>query len=381
MLLRRSRSTSRGWRACAAGLVGLAAVAGAEPVATPEWQSALEAYVHDPRANGDRLIALARRGTAGVPPVFVLAAADASMRRGRLGRARALFGQLAGPDAGLPWSAWANLGLGGIALRTGDRETARAHYERVVAVGGELGAFAELTVAIADTTTGNVAGALPVFERLAETASPVLGTAAQMWAGYARFWLGDQGGALRHFTAVGARDPNGRIADDARYAAAWTRLQLDDDARARAELAVLARETHDGARRISRPLLALDRDALLRSVWPRYRQAPPGPPENQALGALDADGAAFARAALRMLDAPDGDTAARAAAEPGEGPAGAPRVAAAPQTTGPQPAQPQRGATPAAPERRGYTIPLVLVVALGAAWMLWRSRNRQGLSR
>lgn len=360
------------------GMRGFASGAAASPDA---WAAALEAYVRKPQANARRLFGLAHAGTADLPPVYVLALADAHLRRGQDGEAVRLFTQVLDQAPGPPWEGWANFGLGAVALKSGDQATARTYYARTASLGPDARLFAELTLALTDAGVGRVRDALPMLDRIAACAegTPSLCTAAQMWSGYARFWVGDRAGAVQDFERARARDPHGPLVDDARYAAARARWEAGDAESGIAELRALASERGRRGRASPSPgLIGLERGAVLVGAYRRQLRLPLAPPGQQALEMLDGDGTALARAALRG-GGPSAASASPAmwAPETGPIPSARPSVAraAAPASTAPAHEAAARDAGSARHRRLGAG--MLLVVALATAWTLARRKGSQ----
>src|SRR5262245_17999434 len=272
----------------------------------PAWTSALSEYARDPVENRRALDVLRRQDPAALPPVALLVLADADLRTRNTRAAARLFEAVRAGDAGEPWMSYAELGLGGIALQSGDLETARAYYQQARASGGPSSGPARLLLAVIESFDGDPASATSAFEALANdgVAPEAIRSAARLGAAYARYWSGDDVGAASAFDAAAATLTDQRLVDDARYGSARVRWRAGDAAGARWSFATLAASSTaaSGGGRKSRALVALDRRALLRNGFEQYRKAPVQPPEASLAMLFDLDAPGLARAALTMMD-------------------------------------------------------------------------------
>src|ERR1051325_5199141 len=102
------------------------------PPVDPELSRLLGSYLDDPVAGRHALLELRRRGQS-LPPAALLMIADALLRGNQPGAAEGVLRDALGRSPDPQVTAWANLGLGWIALRRGELPEARARYEQVAA--------------------------------------------------------------------------------------------------------------------------------------------------------------------------------------------------------------------------------------------------------
>jgi hypothetical protein len=284
-------------------LLALGATAGAlRPPA--DWNGAFARYAADPFTNRAALLALRHRPTEDVAPLHLLALADAELRAGRLRGAERHFEEARARGLPEPWGTWAEVGVAWTALARGDVAAARTCFLNIAAEAPGSRAMAEYALALIDAGEGTREGGTTFITVAGDAESPTsLRTAARLGAAYARYWAGEYGAAELAFRALVAEEPDGVMADDARYAAAWSALQAGDRQGAMAELRQLAAERPTSARgsNASRELVNLEPRALVHAGFQRYRRLPLRAPEEQLAAVLNGDGVALARAALRSL--------------------------------------------------------------------------------
>lgn len=334
----------------------------------PALLAAVSAYRRDPEKNRAALLEMGDGDLARVPAPFLLPIADALLRAGRVDRASVVLADLVTRGPERPWPAWAELGLGWIALSRGDRATARTFYKHVAA-GPDSRELAVLLLDMLDALDGQGERAAAALEAIAEDSrvEPVLRSGARLGAAYGRYWSQDYDGAVTAFTAVA--DGGEPLADDGRYGAAWSRWRRGDRENALAAWRELAHTPGPGSnpRRVTRALVELAPNAVFRASLNRYRTVAPGRPEDQLVALLDVDGAQLARAALRRLDPgarPEGEIGAAAA--PAAGVAGSlppPARARGSEDTVPAPRVPA-GSNGARAQPSGWGLAWLGVVAL-----------------
>ncbi|MEW6268796.1 MAG: hypothetical protein AB1689_05800, partial [Thermodesulfobacteriota bacterium] len=319
---------------------------------------------------------LERDRQGALPPVVLLALADARLRGGALAAADQAFAEVAAQEAGTPWDGWARLGRGWVAIRRGDLAQARAHLVQVANAPEASATLATFMLAMIDAVDGQprAAGARFATIRDDERSSSTLRAAARLGHAYASYWARDDGGARAAFDAIA--DEGGAFTDDARYAAARATLRSGDRDGAVLMLRALAgrSEVAAGSAAVPRALLDLEPAAILDRGFAAYRRAALRAPEQQLVALLDWDGRAFARALLRRLESTAAVT--RGAAPP------RPSHDRAASHVGPGPAdgalEPERGARdrPAtrADDASGVPWALLLVLAL-AATLPWLART------
>jgi tetratricopeptide (TPR) repeat protein len=302
----------RARRAMAAGLL-VVALAGhttpakaAEPPPLPqEWLTALQDYAKDPVHNRRALRRFRHEPGALLPPVLLLAMADARLRGGNTRAAARLFDEVLSRDPGEPWAGWADLGLGWVALSEGDPSRARARFEHAADGGAPSSAVASLAVALIDLDDERDEAALERFEGLAADARvpPAVRQAAAIGAAHVWLRAGGYREAADAFDRAAGMIPGGRLWDDARFGAAVARRDAGEREEGLAALRALGRMPSPGTPtdRLARTRLDPRRGALLRAGLERYRRLPFRVPEEQIVSLLDRDGPALARAELRLL--------------------------------------------------------------------------------
>lgn len=336
----------------------------------PPWTTSLAKYAQNPLRNRRLLRRLEREARGDRPPVVLLALADARLRSGSFAAAERLFARVAAAEPEEPFATWAVLGRTWVSLLAGDTPEP---------IAGERSAVAAVMQGLVDAAAQRTEQADRSFGHVIDDgrAPPALRAAARLAAAYVRYWAReDDTETIAAFDAAAAAS-DGSLVDDARYGAARARLRAGDVGSALAMLHDLA-TWHVNGRPGPAPtaLVALDRDAVLRAGFVRYRRGAIRTPEQQLHLMLDGDGAALARAALREL----GETvreprpATRARLLPAAMPA---------RPTSPVIRVPVRPATPA-PSRAWLAVvaawlrPVLLGAALLAAFLIghswWRDR-------
>jgi hypothetical protein len=300
--------------------------------------------VRDPVEGGRALRQLRRRRPPDLPPVVLLALADAEMRVGHVRTATNLFREARERSPGGPWAHWADIGLASASVMSGGSES-RSELEEMAASDGPLSPTAAMVLAPMDARQGDLGGAGINFEQVAAAnqASQNLREAARLGLAYVRYWESDLNRAMTAFTAVANANPGGQFADDARYGAAWVRVQRGDpDAVAALQEVADAYPAGDRRVALSRGAIELEPRSVLRTGFRRYRRSGIQLPEDVLAGVLDGDGGALARAALRRFETPQEETPPSEEVEaPDEAPRTAQRVererTVAPQRRAPEP--------------------------------------------
>lgn len=294
LLVRRAR-LARGRRLATATLLPLAVFAISTPPARADdaaLTATLQKYAQNPLRNRRLLRRLEREGRDDHPPVVLLALADARLRSGSFAAAERLFARVTAAGAEEPFATWAVLGRAWASLLAGTPS------DSVALDGNPVAAVMRGLVTTrhdeADRSFARVTGD--------GRASSRLRAVAYLAAAYARYWgREDDATTIAAFDdAVASAD--GSLVDDARYGAARVRLRAGDVAGALTILHDLATwHTNGRPGPASAGLVALERPALLRAGFERYRRSAVHTPEDQLHLMLDGDGAALARAALREL--------------------------------------------------------------------------------
>ncbi len=307
LLFRRVR-IARGRRLATATLLPLVMLASSAPLAhagEAPWTDSVQRYAQNPLRNRRLLRRLGREGRDDHPPVVFLALADARLRSGSFSAAERLFARVTAATAEEPFATWALLGRAWAGLLAGGTP------ESVVVTATPVAAIMRGLVAHRSDEAERS------FARVTADshASSGLRAAAHLAHAYARYWAreDDAKTIVAFDDAVAAAD--GSLVDDARYGAARARLRAGDVSGALPILHDLATWHMNGRPGpASTALVALDREAVLRAGFVRYRRGAVRAPEDQLHVMLDGDGAALARAALREL----GETVSepRAAARP-----------------------------------------------------------------
>ncbi|HEV7730858.1 MAG TPA: hypothetical protein VGR62_01790 [Candidatus Binatia bacterium] len=239
----------------------------------------------------------------------MLALADARLRANNAAAAGRLFRVVLARDSGEPWTAYANLGLGGLAFKRGDSASARNFYTRAASSGDSTAAPAHLMLALLEADAGDAAMAEAHFDAVVSNPRATAGLrgAARLGVAYTRYWAGNYVGAVEAFDTAAAAITDGRLADDALYGRAQARLRAGDEPAARALLEPLAASRSsqsDAGDHVSRALQDLERRAVLRTGFDQYRKGALRAPEDGLVALLDLDGVALAQAALQVRRAP-----------------------------------------------------------------------------
>ena len=296
------------------------------------WAASLARYAQNPLRNRRVLRRLEREGPGDHPPVVLLALADARLRSGRFAAAGTLFDRVIA-IADEPLASWALRG----------RSWARL-------LAGEESSFAR----VVDDAR----------------ASATLHGAARLADAYARYWARDDAGAIEAFDAA-VEGADGDLVDDARYGAARARIRAGDVGGALSILHDLAAwHVNGSAGEPSAALVALDRQALLRAGFERYRRGALRPPEQHLRLVLDGDGVVLARAALRELGEPVEEPGARPIATVAAAPA-ATRVISRPATAS---ARSEASLEIVAAWSRRLLLVAAVIAALLIAQTRWRDR-------
>ncbi len=267
------------------------------------WQSALQAYAQDPYENLPALLSVGRAGTEGLPPAYRVTLGDAHLRAGHLRKAAQLFDGVLAANPGEPWSSFAALGRGWVAVRRGKLGEAREFFSAATEAPGGTGLMADFMVGFVDAENTGGAAAAERFDRIAQhpNASENLRLAAMMAGGYAKFWSGDDAGAEAAFREVAERTDGRPVADDARYVEALARWRGGDRDGAEEALRTLAASAPTHGPRVSGRLQNLAPRDLVRASARRYRRLPLGMPSELLLSMLSGDAPSQARIALRRL--------------------------------------------------------------------------------
>ncbi len=359
-----------------AAMVFAGGAARAEEPPMPEtWSRALGAYAANPTEGRRALRALRREGIENLPPVILMAMADAQMRSGREHAAARLFDEVLTREPGEPWAGWASLGLGWVALGDGRLDAAREHFAAVAESMAQSRTVAALVLGLLDAGAGRTENAREVLGRVGDdpSAPPRLRQAASLGVGLALYWAGRYEEAAEQFDQAATTWSGGLFWDDARYAAAIARWRSGKRSEAKAALRQLAVGSVRRADTTMSPaLLRLDRAALLRDGFRRHRRAPLRAPEEQVAALLDRDGGMLASAALeRLVDAPSPVNATQSS-ERAPRPREVIPVTATASASAEPPAEPW-------PNRHPLRLALLLGAGLGAgvwAWV-WTVRNKK----
>ena len=388
-------------RARAVGTLLVTILASAIPcsAADTDWTAALKTYAGNPYQNRGALVRLGHRAGTGVPPLFVLALADAELRGKRLPQARARFTEAINSGLAEPFAGWAHLGLAWATLADGDVAAARAEARRIAEGETHAAPMGEFLSALLDAADG-VPDTAPRFQALVESpaATEELKEAARLAVGYAHYWANDYPAALADFDRLVTLPDILDVRDDAQYAAAWVRNHVGDRAGARRALNALTAGSQS-QRAASRALVNLEPQALLRAGLERYRRGPLQAPDHQIVQLLNGDGRALAATALRWMAAegahgepfaPPPPTASWSAGgvrgirtaradELAADASGAPvRTVAARATAKPQPLAPTK---PTSTSRSAWGIPVTMALLAMVVFVLLRRRPAPPLRR
>ncbi len=351
------------------------------------------------------LVALSAGGTSAAPPpagppasgaevgspawtFSRLAEADALLRRGKPRAAARAFKDVFVNSQGTQWATLAELGLAWSVATGGDLAYARALARDAHASAGIASSATSVVFGLLSAKAGDYAAALDGLDSGLRTAAPSEANVIRLAKAYVLFWSGQLDRAAAEFDAVANADRKGALADDARYGAAWSRLEAGDRPRATSELVALVQDAPPGFvfRSVPRRLVVLDEHAILGDNARRYKRGGIQAADAQLARLLDSDGFSRARSALKWLDAESDPSelsgaGARSAAAPGLDEAAAPDgydVASAPQ---PRPAPPAPAKHPGAgverPAARGWLVlTFVLVLIALAVGLAWARRGR-----
>jgi hypothetical protein len=277
------------------------------------WLRALTQYAADPSRQLRRFLALGRSASSDLPPVVLLALAEAHLRAAQPRAAEGLFREALARDLGDPWQGWASLGIAWSAITRREHGLARSVLEPLVVRGSEGATLGGYLLAMLDALDGRPRAAAERFSAIRDddATSPELRQAAALGVAYAMYWDGDDVRASTAFDVIATSGP-ASLRDDARYGAALARLRSGDTPRALTELAALAGETAANVA-ISRALLELEPRALLVRGARIHRTTRLTAPEKKVFELLDGAGASMARALLRRLErtTTNDDTSAR----------------------------------------------------------------------
>jgi phosphatidylglycerol:prolipoprotein diacylglycerol transferase len=294
LLVRRVR-IARGRRLATATLLPLAVLAITAPSARADAAPlavSLQKYAQDPLPNRRLLRRLEREGRNDHSPAVLLALADARLRSGSFAAAERLFTRVTAAGVEEPFATWAILGRGWAAVLDGTTP------DPVAPDGNPVAAIMQGLV------TSRRDEADRSFARVVADgrASSGLRAVAFLAAAYAAYWAHEDDGSTIAAFDEAAASADGSLVDDARYGAARARIRAGDVAGALPILHDLA-TWHSNGRPgpASAGLVALDRQAIFRAGFVRYRRGAVRTPEDQLHVMLDGDGAALARAALRDL--------------------------------------------------------------------------------
>jgi len=289
-------------------MVGLSLLFGLTlPAAAAERRDTLfgdviRAYVQDPIAGRDALLAFAGDASSGSSPLLRMLVADAYVRAGRLGTAQGMLRELAADRPGSPWTELSLLAVAWLDLASGDFARARTRYEQSASFGAAL---VPVALGFIDAAEGRTDAAIAGLRAAATapTIAPQLRPVARIGVAYARYWARDYEGAAMEFQRVALDVADSPVADDAAYGAAWSRWRAGDPGAVDALHALAARTPHAvPSERIPRSVTTLRARALVHAGLRRYRRGRPVLPPDQLLVLLDADGGALARTALTFLE-------------------------------------------------------------------------------
>jgi hypothetical protein len=233
---------------CLALILALSPRPGDAAEGLTKWNTALGTYSRAPFHNRRSLLVLRREVLAEVPPIYILALADAQLRAKQFRAAGRSFEHALSRGIGEPWAGWATVGMAWASLAEGDFRTARAQFTRAAGVDGAVAPLGDFAVAYLDAAEGAGAGVEARFASVASDARATddLRRAARLGGAYARYWGNDYEGAAAAFETL-ARDPDaGSLRDDASYGAAWARVRAGDREGARAGLRRLAKTRRRG---------------------------------------------------------------------------------------------------------------------------------------
>jgi hypothetical protein len=349
-------------------------------------RQALIEFQRDPVRNAQALLAIGAGSVHRLPTLLLLAVADVHLRAGRTRSATRFFREVARrDDAGPPWTTFAELGLGWAALLRSDYRSAERHYG-AAADDPQLGPLAEVMIGWVGAVRAR--GGDEAAQRLDEIASrqsashPVR-QVAYLGAGYARYWHGDYAEAAEAFDRLALAFPSSPLVDDARYAAAWSRVRAGDAERGIAGLVALAATDSDDAPGDADTAAGADRArielaprAVLRAGQRRVATTSGfAAPDVRMVASLDADGRAMARRALALVARPS--AAERQATVPVEAvrPASAGEPRAERGGGDRVVAVPPRAATPAVGREHWPWAPMAVAAGVALAWVVLHGRR------
>jgi tetratricopeptide (TPR) repeat protein len=272
------------------------------PVEGSVERDALIEFQRDPVHNAAALLRLGHGSARSLPVVILLAAADVHMRAGRSRSAARFFREVVRRDPGPPWTAFAQLGLGWSDLARGDLAAAERRYASVD-TPADVAAIAAVMRGWLAAASGRHGEAIAALDHLAAHArSGNVREVALLGSGYARYWDGRVDEAAATLDRLEIVAPASPLADDARYAAAWARLQIPGErAEAMSQLAQLAQGGGDAD--VARARIELRPRAVLRAGERRSSDVSGfAPPDVRLVAMVDGDGRALARAALELLE-------------------------------------------------------------------------------
>jgi hypothetical protein len=276
---------------------------------TPAQLVVLLNYQRDPVGGRAAVLEYAKGPLDDLPIVMLLAIADANLRGGRIRTAGRFFSETIDRNPGPPWTTFAQLGLGWSSVLTGDYTAAERYYGSA-AGDGDAGRMAQIMLGWLMAVRGRSREAIAIFDEWSDspTTSDELRQVALLGTGYAWYWSGDYDRAAHVFDRLATASPHVGLVDDARYAAAWSRVRYGDVSTAVPALIALANGAPtDADDHVPRSLVRLAPMSVLRAGRKRaFRAAEFVNPELRMAALFDGDGAAVARAALAEL-VQDGD--------------------------------------------------------------------------
>ena len=248
MIALRSSHVWRGFGSNAIGACfGLGLLAGlgcsdawAEPCDLTCWRGAVEAYTGDPDSQAGALIDLAKGDTEEVPPIALLAVADAHLRSGHRRAADRVLADVLARDPGEPERSWAVAGRAWVAMQRRDVRGARRLL--VDHVGEDPVGLPAFALGMLEASHGDRRTGIEILASVAEHEQTPrsLRLAAEMGTGLAHYWAGSFDEAIAVFDGIADRPEAYRLQDEARYAAARARLDAGDSVGANHDLEALA---------------------------------------------------------------------------------------------------------------------------------------------
>ncbi len=326
----------------------------------------MQSYVPQAAMQGPRLIRLGRESGDDLPPMFRAALADAHLRAGHLRTADRLFKRVV-ESGSEPWSGFAAVSRGWVAVLRADFREARARFTEAAPIPGATALLADFLVGMLEAGDGDSTAAVERFTRIAAhpNAPEDLRAAAMLAEGYVRFAIGDDAGAKTAFARVMMDAPSGPFADDARYGAALAHWRSGDAAGAEERLREVAGGTMPNRKLAdwSEILVSFDPRAMVRASARRYREVPLRTPTHQVVDMLDRDVRLLARATLARVAA--GRPVAALEPQAGSVAAGHPTAEARPTGCGELMAGANRASSRARlPVRWGAVVALVALASI-----------------